>query len=363
MIQFDWLAREQIERHSLDMRQFIDFRQSWLANGMRLIEAYNGSGLSFTILPDRGLDIWTAHYNGVPLTWVAQGSPFAPDFGQPWLRQFNGGLLTTCGLTHAGPPETDPRTGEVRDLHGRYTRLRATGIAATGAWVNSGYLMELSGTVAESALFGEQLRLDRTYRMALGEPSIEITDSVTNVGDMPAPLMVLYHVNLGYPLISQDTTFDSAYHGVYPRDAEARKGTHRWADYDAAIPGYAEQVYFHHVKADPNGQSAAALLQKSFGLLYTWDTSTLPYITQWKNVRQGIYVCGVEPGNCLPEGQNAARESGRLVMLEPGAEQRFSLKLTVLDGAEAVEAARGRIADLRATGTPLAHCNLHGYID
>jgi len=239
MIQFDWLAREQIERHSLDMRQFIDFRQSWLANGMRLIEAYNGSGLSFTILPDRGLDIWTAHYNGVPLTWVAQGSPFAPDFGQPWLRQFNGGLLTTCGLTHAGPPETDPRTGEVRDLHGRYTRLRATGIAATGAWVNNGYLMELSGTVAESALFGEQLRLDRTYRMALGEPSIEITDSVTNVGDMPAPLMVLYHVNLGYPLISQDTTFDSAYHGVYPRDAEARKGTHRWADYDAAIPGYA----------------------------------------------------------------------------------------------------------------------------
>ena len=363
MIQFDWLAREQIERHSLDMRQFIDFRQSRLENGTRLIEAYNGSGLSFTILPDRGLDIWTAHYNGIPLTWVAQGSPFAPDFGQPWLRQFNGGLLTTCGLSHAGPPETDPRSGEVRDLHGRYTRLRATGIAATGAWLNDRYSMELSGAVAESALFGEQLRLDRTYRMALGEPSIEIADVVTNLGDTPAPLMVLYHVNLGYPLISQDTRFDSAYHGVYPRDAEARKGTHRWPEYDAAIPGYAEQVYFHHVKAGADGQSAAALLQPGFGMLFTWDTASLPYLTQWKNVRQGIYVCGVEPGNCLPEGQNAARAKGRLVMLEPGAEQRFSLRLTVLDGAEAVEAARQRIADLRATGTPLANCRLDDYAE
>lgn len=363
MIQFDWLAREQIERHSLDMRQFIDFRQSRLDNGMRLIEAYNSSGLSFTILPDRGLDIWTAHYNGIPLTWVAQGSPFVPDFGQPWLRQFNGGLLTTCGLTHAGPPETDPRTGEVRDLHGRYTRLRATGITATGVWMNDGYLMELSGTVAESALFGEQLRLDRTYRMALGEPTIEITDSVTNAGDMTTPLMVLYHVNLGYPLVSGETVFDSAYHGVYPRDAEARKGTHRWAAYDAAIPRYAEQVYFHHVKANAEGQSAAALLQKRFGLLFTWDTASLPYLTQWKNVRQGIYVCGVEPGNCLPEGQNAARETGRLVMLEPGAEQRFSLRLTVLDSAEAVETARDRIAELRATGTPLANCRLEDYAE
>jgi hypothetical protein len=60
---------------------------------MRIVEAYNSSGLTFTILPDRGLDIWQASYNGRPLTWIAlaPGSPYQPDMGQEWLRQFNGG--------------------------------------------------------------------------------------------------------------------------------------------------------------------------------------------------------------------------------------------------------------------------------
>ena len=78
---------EELARHSVNTRQFIDFRQSTLPNGMRIIEAYNASGLTFTILPDRGLDIWAAHYNGLPLTWISQGSPHAPDFGQTWLQQ------------------------------------------------------------------------------------------------------------------------------------------------------------------------------------------------------------------------------------------------------------------------------------
>jgi hypothetical protein len=108
MIESNWLRRDVIERHSLDMRQFVDFRQVELPDGQRLVEAYNAAGISYTILPDRGLDIWTAHYRGIPLTWIAQGSPFLPGHAQSFLRMFNGGLLTTCGLTHAGPPVANP---------------------------------------------------------------------------------------------------------------------------------------------------------------------------------------------------------------------------------------------------------------
>src|SRR6476659_3858708 len=161
-------TREELERHSVDMRQFIDFRQSTLANGMRIIEAYNSSGLTFTILLDRGMDIWTAHYKGIPLTWISQGSPFSPDFGQTWLQQFKGGLLTTCGLTHVGPAEVGSVSGEVRDLHGRYSRLRAENVAKTWNTDHTGLpCIELSGIVREAALFGVQLRLTRTYRLSL----------------------------------------------------------------------------------------------------------------------------------------------------------------------------------------------------
>jgi galactose mutarotase-like enzyme len=354
----DWLGRDQLDRHSVEMRQFIDFRQSTLPNGMRIIEAYNASGLSYTVLPDRGLDIWTAHYKGIPLTWVSQGSPFVPDVAQPWLRQFNGGLLTTCGLTHAGPPEKQPITDGGRDLHGLYSRLRANEVAIRGAWGGESYVMDLTGVVSESTLFGEQLRLKRTYRLVLNTPIITWSDRVTNLGDNPVPLMVLYHINLGYPLIQAGTQFQSAHQTVIPRDAEAEVGFDRWPHYEAAIPRFAEQVYFHHVKADRSGRSVAALLQSDFGLQFEWDTRTLPYLTQWKNTRQGIYVSGIEPGNCLPEGQVAARDKGRLVMLEPGEERVFNCALSVLDGTEAIAQSRVQIETLRRTGAPVADCKL-----
>lgn len=360
MTDLAWAARSQLEQHSLEMRQFVDFRQSTLANGMRLVEAFNASGLSYTILPDRGLDIWSARYKGAPLTWLSQGSPHPPDIGQTWLRQFNGGLLTTCGLTHAGPPEDAPITDGGRDLHGLYSRLRAGDVAVRGGWQGDQYVMTLDGVVTENRLFGEQLRLERTYRLTLDQPVIAWADRVSNLGDSPAPLMVLYHINVGYPLVRGGTMLHAPDAAVYPRDAAARQGFDHWERYDAATPRYAEQVFFHHVKAAGDGQTVVGLLNESFGLQFEWDTSTLPYMTQWKHTRQGIYVSGIEPGNCIPEGQVAAQRAGRLVMIEPGETQQFACTLTVLEGVAAVEGCRARIADLQGGGAP-ARCHLDDY--
>lgn len=356
-------TRTELERHSVDLRQFIDFRQSTLPNGSRIIEAYNGSGLTYTILPDRGLDIWAAHYKGIPLTWIAQGSPYPPDFGLPWLRQFNGGLLVTCGLTHAGPPENDEQTGQFRDLHGLFSRLRAAHVSVVvDGWSDeSTYAIELRGAVSEATLFGEQLRLDRIYRLILGQPVIHITDTVTNVGDAPSPLMVLYHFNLGYPLVSHGVRLYAPSKHVYPRNERARSGYAHWPEYEAATPGFEEQVYFHHVNETGHGESEAALLHADFGLSFAWSSRSLPYLTQWKNARQGIYVSGVEPGNCIPEGQNAARRSGRLELLPPGASRTFHCRLTVLEGSQAVKACQERINQIQQTGAPVAGCKLEDY--
>ena len=356
------LTRSETERHSVDMRQFIDFRQATLANGMRIIEAYNSSGLTFTILPDRGLDIWTANYKGVPLTWISQGSPHPPDFGMGWLRQFNGGLLTTCGLTHVGPPERDEMSGEFRDLHGQYSRLRAGAISIDRHWYGENdYSAWLNGEVAEATLFGEQLVLKRSYGLELGEPTITIWDTVTNQGDQSVPLMLLYHFNVGYPLVREGTRLHTPSAGVYPRDAAAKAGHNRWWEYKSAIPHYAEQVFFHHLKTKSNGFTKVMLGNESLALTLDWDTAGLPYFTQWKNTRQGIYVNGVEPSNCLPEGQNAARRNGRLMMLEPGQEYRSAISLSVLESKEQMRDCWVSINQLQDMGIPVAGCQLGDY--
>jgi hypothetical protein len=344
------LSRSTVEQYSLDLRQFIDFRPSVLPNGMRIVEAYNSSGLTFTLLPDRGLDIWLAAHDGRPLTWISQGAPHAPDFGAQWLRQFNGGMLVTCGLRHVGPPETDDRNGETRDLHGDYTRLRAYNLTTQGAWQDHRYVLELTGVVAEASLFGEQLRLTRTVRMTLGEPAVEIVDVVENLYDVPAPFMLLHHFNFGYPLVHESIQLCVPTTQVYPRDMTARAAFANWDRYQGATPRHMEEVYFHQVCTDEQGVSLAALAGADFGLQIEWDTTNEPYLTQWKNYRRGLYVCGVEPGNCVPEGQNRARRTGRLVMLGPGEQQRFRNKVTVLDGAEAIAAMRARVAELQNGG-------------
>ncbi len=339
---------EMLKQHSLDPRQFADFRQSTLANGMRIIDAYNASGLHFTILPDRGMDIWTAHYKGIPLTWVAQGSPFPPDFGRTWLQQFNGGLLTTCELTHVGVAERDAMTGEFRDLHGNYSRLRAVDVAVD----RSSQSLTLRGTVIEQRLFGEQLSLQRSYVLFQSEPVIHINDVVTNRGDQPMPLMLLYHINLGFPLVSEGAELVTPHQAVYPRDAEARPGFDHWATYDAPEVGYKEQVFFHHVMQDADGRSEVLLHNGDFGLTVNWDTTAMPYLTQWKNTRQGIYVSGIEPANCLPMGRDAERRSGRLVTLAPGEQVAMFTHIGVVEGADAVQQAQARIDALAANGTP-----------
>ena len=62
---------------------------------------------------------------------------------------------------------------------------------------------------------------------------------------------------------------------------------------------------------------------------------------------------GVEPGNCLPEGQRAAQESGRLQMLAPGESVRFRTRFRVLANARAVARAITEVAAMRE-GNPTA---------
>ena len=76
--------------------------------GMRAAEVYTGSGFRFQVLVDRGLDVGAAEHAGRPLAFLhpALGAPALQERpGLGFLRTFGGGLFTTCGLDHFGPPD------------------------------------------------------------------------------------------------------------------------------------------------------------------------------------------------------------------------------------------------------------------
>ena len=92
-------------RYAGSMEQLADARLVELAEGpgrgSRLIEFRNGSGLAFTVAPDRGMDLVDCSFRGIPLVFRApagyvSGERYEPQ-GTGWLRSWQGGLMTTSG--------------------------------------------------------------------------------------------------------------------------------------------------------------------------------------------------------------------------------------------------------------------------
>jgi len=354
-------TRRDLEGYTSDLRQIADIKivtiEDGQERGVRVAQVRTGSGFDFTVLLDRAMDIGSASYNGIPLAWQSGTGAANPNRyeaeGRGWLRTFHGGLLALCGLTQAGAygDGVDPENGEPLGLHGRIGTTPAYDVRVERVWNNDEWRLRLHGVIDEVTLFHAKLRLERTIEITPGEPLIEITDRVRNFGGEPAPLMVLYHCNIGWPIVSPDSEMLTPAGRVTPRDATAEPGVARWNRFDAPTPGYAEQVFFHEL---PENQTVSASIVNpplNLGVEVIFDTSTLNHLTEWKQMGFGDYTVGVEPGNCLPEGRVTARKEGRLRMLPPGETDTFRIAFRVLTNRRELEATRAATKHKDLEGT------------
>jgi len=119
---------------------------------------------------------------------------------------------------------------------------------------------------------------------------------------------------------------------VIPRDDVAAPGLEDHTRFQSPTPGYAEQVFFHQMRAESDGFVKVALVNESLklGLQLRYRQRELTEFTQWKQMGWGIYTLGIEPGNCRPEGRVVARERDALVELAPGEEVNYQVELSVL---------------------------------
>jgi hypothetical protein len=332
-------TREQLLLHVGQIEQIAGVKAVEAADGtgrgVRMFEVYTGSGLSFWVLADRALDIAACCYQGLPLAWSSAVGEVHPAYyeaaGLGWLRSFPGGLITTCGLDHFGAPSTD--AGEAFGLHGRISNLPARQVSYRTYWLDDEYELEIMGQVRQARLFGENLLLQRRIRTRLGANQIWVEDTVTNEGFEPQPHMILYHCNLGFPLISADSRLGLEAAETVARDAEAEVGIAEWSSFQAPTPAYKEQVFRHRPQADAQGLVAVEIENPhlDFGLRISYNQDNLPYLFQWKMMGQGAYVLGIEPANCSAvEGRAVARERRDLPELAPGESRNYSLTFEIV---------------------------------
>ncbi len=335
-------SRNEILKKVGDISQIAGIKRYTLAEGkekgVEAIDIRTGSGLSFTILPDRGIDISYAEYKGKPLCWRSSVGDAAPEFFEPegygFLRNFFGGLLTTCGLTYAGHPCMDE--GEQLGLHGRINNTPAKNICTENIWEKDEYILTVKGKVQETKVFGENILLTRTITSKLGESKLYLKDEVENLGFEKTPHMVLYHINIGFPILDNGSRLISPTKIAHPRDKEAEKNAHQYNTFSEPIPKYKEKCYYHQMKPDKNGFIHAAIINEKFdnntglGVYIKYPFSQLPEFLEWKMTGEGIYVVGIEPSNCYISTRTQLRKEKKLPFLEPGEKKEYDIEIGVL---------------------------------
>ena len=204
------------------------------ASGLKAYEVKNGP-LYFKVLADKCLDVEEFTYKGVGFHFLSkpglQGRNHYDTNGQEAQRSIMGGLFFTAGLENICAPcrlhEKD------YPMHGRIRTTPAEHLQADGVWDGDSYVLRVGGEMREGELFGENMILRRSIETRYGEMSVTVTDRIENQSYRPEPLMLLYHINIGYPLLDEGTEVLAPTRFVKARDKASEGRESGWNRMDA----------------------------------------------------------------------------------------------------------------------------------
>ena len=329
--------------------------------GIRVLEFRTGSGLRFTVLVDRAMDICEVEYKGQSIGWHGPSGLRHPGLHEPegeggfgWGRSFTG-FLVTCGLDHILGPETVPAGNynypgiqtNRHGLHGRVSNIPAKLTGYGERWEGDRCILWAEGQVRQATTFGEHLTLFRRIEVDLGSNDIRLTDRVMNTGFQPTPHMFFYHVNIGAPLLEAGARYlapivDVVWAAHASRYLAQNVG---YQTVPAPQDGFAEQVWQHEAAADAQGQVPVALVNDrlALGIEVITRKDQLPCLYEWQHFQAGAYAFGIEPSTHHVLGDLAARDRDEMIWLQAQGSRDYATTFRILDGTAAIAAAAARI--------------------
>ncbi len=309
-------------------------------DGIRFLEVKNGSGMEFSVMENRCMDVNSMSYKGISLNFLSKNGlvyplRYLPESSEDTLRHLCGGLFYTCGTQNVGYDCVD--AGERQVCHGRIKAMSAVNVAAAAHWTEDDYLIELYGEVRETSLFGENIALRRHMHVSMGKPAVKITDELENEGFEERPLMYMYHLNLGFPFADSEMKIY-----VEPSEKSCRD---EWAapylsEYRMVekpqVPGK-EICIMHSFREKKQVTTLAFNERLGFGFYIKQDTNVMPFLHEWKTNIAGAYAVGLEPANCHCEGRVNERRYGTLQTIAPFETVRVETELGILEDREQIE--------------------------
>lgn len=357
--------RAHLGAHAGNLTQFGGVRlvscEDGVERGLRLLEFRTGTGLCFSVMIDRAMDVAEMSHAGRAIGWHSPTGFRHPGLHEPegegglgWQRSFSG-FLGTCGLDHIfgaevvdGSNYTSVRRAKIR--HGIHGRIGAVPARLTGygeRWEGDRCILWAEGVVVQAAVFGEVLHLHRRIEADLGGNEVRLSDRVVNAGHLNTPHMLMYHINLGYPVVDAGARYLAPVRQVvWTNHADLAAQGVGYRRCPGPIAGFTEQVWEHEMAADAAGVVPVAVVNDriGLGLLVETRADQFPCAVQWQNFQADHYVMGVEPATHHVLGNQVARDRGEMIWLGAGEERRYDSRFEVLDGTQAIADAEARIA-------------------
>jgi len=299
----------------------------------------NAGELQFTVFKSRCLDIGQASFRGYPFGYISKSGLRTPEYfrekrGIGYLDSFYGGLLTTCGLNNIG--NDCIVNGREYGVHGEIANIPAEMVSVKEYWDEDELFFEISGIVRHSRFYAEDLVLERKISTSLGSKKITITDTIENRDFTRIPMMLLYHINLGFPFLdSQSELIFPKLKKTWARTPSAEKGLLSFDKFIEPVDGIEEECFYHQYDL-PDKEAKICLFnphigENGMGVYLKYNTQQLPVFIEWKMMRSREYVCGFAPATNFVEGRKTALEKNEINYIEPMEKKSFEIEIGITE--------------------------------
>lgn len=273
--------------------------------GIEVIDCDNGK-IRFLLNVTKALDIMQLYHEGQNVSFLSKNAFTNGEV--PFLERFEGGMLYTCGLDSVGNRDGFELHGRVHNLSAEIVVLKCD---------NDGILVE--GIIRDTSLFGQNLVLKRKIFSKINSDCLEIEDVLINQGYKTQDFCLLYHVNVGYPMLDSGAKIIAEESSCIPRTPYAEKLM--CERYEISSDVATEEVCYFLTFKKPTISCMNEKLGKKFTLSYSKET--LPCFVEWKSMCSGDYALGLEPSTTFLD------DKFKYTQILAGKEIKFNLKLCV----------------------------------
>lgn len=246
--------------------------------GLEVIDCNNGT-LRFLINVSKACDIMQLYHRGENISFITKNGFTGREI--PFLNRFEGGMVYTCGLDSVGGREGYELHGTLHNTPAKIVRMQCD---------EQGICVEAE--IRDTALFGKNLMLKRRISLGTGADNFTIEDTLVNEGCVDEPYCLLYHVNVGYPMLEEGVKIVANARKITPRTEWANENIETAYAMQNAQPKREETCYFLDIV-----QPTVSVLNEKTGKKFTlaYSAQTLPYFVEWKSEASGDYALGLEP--------------------------------------------------------------------